>query len=157
MRSLYSETNTKCPPNISPPNISHCEYKPPRKGLRNSISPGLIFGILRYMIYLFIILIVKREITYQTESVKMMCYHCTIMILTFSISVILRVGLKYSCELFDSTWKSLWTFSTFSSKYYDFLKFLASCYSLIDHFLIKNQGGKKLCLTNYLRLPVQTI
>ena len=41
--SRYSDTNTKCPPNISPP-----EYKPPRKCLKTSISPGLTFGILRY-------------------------------------------------------------------------------------------------------------
>ena len=29
--------------------------------------------------------------------------------------VILRVNLRYSREVFDSTWKSLWTFLTFSS------------------------------------------
>ena len=31
------------PPEYKPP-----EYKPPKKCLRTSISPGLIFGILRY-------------------------------------------------------------------------------------------------------------
>ena len=40
---LYSNTNTKVPPNISPP-----EYKPPKMCLKTFISPGLIFGILRY-------------------------------------------------------------------------------------------------------------
>ena len=30
LRSFYSDTNTKCPPNISPP-----EYKPPKKYIRD--------------------------------------------------------------------------------------------------------------------------
>ena len=44
----HSDTNTKCPLNISPPNISPPKYKPPKKCLRMFMSPGLIFGILRY-------------------------------------------------------------------------------------------------------------
>ena len=48
LRSLYSNTNTKCPPKISPP-----EYKPPKKCLQTSISPGLLFGILRYVCIIF--------------------------------------------------------------------------------------------------------
>ena len=42
----HKDTNTKCPPNISPP-----EYKPPKMCLKMAISPGLIFGILRYLQY----------------------------------------------------------------------------------------------------------
>ena len=42
--------NTKCPSNISPPHISSPEYEPPKKCLRTSISPGPIFGILRYWV-----------------------------------------------------------------------------------------------------------
>ena len=41
LKSLRQNT----PPNISPP-----EYKPPKKGLRTNISPGLIFGGLRYTV-----------------------------------------------------------------------------------------------------------
>ena len=29
LRSLYSNTNTKCPPKISPPEYKPPEYKPP--------------------------------------------------------------------------------------------------------------------------------
>ena len=47
--SSYSDTNTKCPPNTSPPNISPTEYKPKKMCFKMSISPGLIFGILRYV------------------------------------------------------------------------------------------------------------
>ena len=47
MRSWYANTNIKSPPNISP-----LEYKPPKKCLRTSISPELIFGILWYLHYL---------------------------------------------------------------------------------------------------------
>ena len=45
---LYSNTNTKVPPNISPPEYKPPEYKPPKMCLKTFISPGLIFGILRY-------------------------------------------------------------------------------------------------------------
>ena len=79
-----------------------------------------------------------------------MCYYCTRIFLIFSISVILRVGLKYSCELFDSTWKSLSTFFTFSSQYYNFLKFLASLVLLsYNHFLLTDEGGKNFVLHKF--------
>ena len=37
-------------PNISPPpNVSPPEYKPSKMCLKIALSPGLIFGILRYL------------------------------------------------------------------------------------------------------------
>ena len=45
LRSLYSDTNTKYPPNISPLKYKPPEYNAPKMCLKMAISPGLIFGI----------------------------------------------------------------------------------------------------------------
>ncbi len=49
------------PPNISPPP----EYKPPNKYLRNLISPGLIFGGLRYIVSCYVIAFVVLSSVYS--------------------------------------------------------------------------------------------
>ena len=52
LRSLYSNTNTKCPPKISPPKYKPPEYKPSKMCLKMAISTELTFGILRYVVLL---------------------------------------------------------------------------------------------------------
>ena len=66
--------------------------------------------VIEFLNIYFGILIVKKEITYQTENIKTMYFHCTKMILTFSISVNVQVGLQYSCEQFNSTWNFFFNF-----------------------------------------------
>ena len=58
MRSWYWDTNTKCPPHISPPEYMPLpQYKPPKKCLQTSIGKGLIFGIFGYIIALYTLII----------------------------------------------------------------------------------------------------